>query len=388
MNTFFGVNLFLFFVAVHGSFAVAQDPRPRLRDLGVRTGTLEPGPLNSITDVTGVMVGHTTIVAGDNIRTGVTAIRPHPGNLFQHKVRAGVFVANAFGKSAGLLQVRELGTIETPIVLTNTLNVGTAIQAITRWTIDQPGNESVRSVNSVVGETNDGFLNDIRGQHVSEKDVVNAIKNATGGAVLEGSVGAGTGTMALGFKGGIGTASRKLPAAQGGYTVGALVQSNFGGELTIAGVPVGKRIRSLPPGNNRSGQHDPTEEFGSIMIILATDAPLSDRNLGRLAFRAVGGLSRTGASLSNGSGDFVIAFSTSNLVEHSPDRAVSDVSELHNDRVSPLFLAAIEAVEEAILNSLLKATTVRGVEGHTGHAIPVDSLLQIIRQVQPSLLGK
>ncbi len=387
MNTPIGNSLVLFFVAIHTTCVIGQETdRPRLHDLGIRIGKLDPGPLNSISDVAGVRVGHATIVEGDDVRTGVTAIVPHAGNLFHQKVRAGVFVANAFGKAAGLFQVKELGTIETPIILTNTLNVGTAIQAVTKWTMDQPGNESVRSVNSVVGETNDGFLNDIRGQHVTEQPVWEAIENARRGAVDEGSVGAGTGTMALGFKGGIGTASRKLNAEQGGYTVGALVQTNFGGSLLISGVPVGERIRELSANKQSFAPVNPTEEFGSIMIILATDAPLSDRNLNRLAFRAVGGLARTGASLSNGSGDFVIAFSTANLVEDTPKVAVGQTTELHNNFMSLLFQAAMESVEEAILNSLLKATTVKGFEDHTGRAIPVDQLLKVIEQVQPGLI--
>jgi len=389
MNTILGIGLLLAFASIHVSTASAQEPeRPRLRELGIRIGQLEPGPLNSITDVAGVRVGHTTVVSGENIRTGVTAIIPHPGNLFQKKARAGVFIANAFGKSAGLLQVRELGTLETPIVLTNTLNVGTAMLAVTKWTLDQPGNKSVRSVNAVVGETNDGFLNDIRGQHVTGQHVLDAISNANEGRVPEGSVGAGTGTMALGFKGGIGSASRKLDAANGGYTVGALVQTNFGGNLTVAGVPVGERILELKAAAQSPTPENPTSEFGSVMIILASDAPLSDRNLGRLAFRAVGGLSRTGASLSNGSGDFVIAFSTSNLVDDSPGKPVLETTELHNNHVSNLFLAASEAVEEAILNSLLKATTIQGLDGHTGHAIPVDILVQALEQIQPGLIKK
>lgn len=389
MNAHFGNSLVWLLLLVLSAVATGQEAeRPRLRDLGIRVGELDCGPFNAITDVAGVRVGHTTIVDGEGIRTGVTAILPHPGNLFQQKVRAGVCVANAFGKAAGLLQVQELGTIETPIVLTNTLNVGTAMEAVVNWTLHQPGNETVRSVNAVVGETNDGFLNDIRGQHVTEQHVVAAIQNAQEGVVAEGSVGAGTGTMALGFKGGIGTASRRLGDKLGGYTVGALVQTNFGGNLMIAGVPVGQRLKERRAGEPASLPNDPTQEFGSIMIILATDAPLSDRNLNRLAFRAVGGLARTGANLSNGSGDFVIAFSTANLVADAPKDSVTQLTELPNERMSPLFQAAMESVEEAILNSLLKATTVQGNNGHIGRAISIEHLREVITKVQPELIEK
>jgi len=326
-----------------------------------------------------VRVGHKTIVEGESIRTGVTAILPHGGNLFQKKVPAAVFVGNGFGKAAGFLQVQELGNLETPIVLTNTLSVGTAVEAVAGWTLAQPGNEAVRSVNAVVGETNDGYLNDIRGRRVTGRDVVAAIEAALAappGPVLEGSVGAGTGTSALGWKGGIGTASRVLPEKHGGYTVGALVQSNFGGILTIDGVRVGEilgrydfRETVEPPGQGAGGD-------GSCMIVLATDAPLSARNLERVARRAVLGLARTGSYMGNGSGDFVIAFSTKNPVDYVPARPVRPVEDLENDFVSPLFLAAVEAVEEAVYNSLLKATTVTG-SGHTVEAIPIDRLKEI-----------
>ncbi|HEY9423060.1 MAG TPA: P1 family peptidase, partial [Thermoanaerobaculia bacterium] len=284
----------------------SPEVRPRIRDLGVEPGIFPPGPLNAITDVEGVRVGHRTLIRDESVRTGVTAILPHGGNLFQKKTPAAVYVGNGFGKAAGFLQVQELGNLETPIVLTSTLSVGTAIEAVVGWTLEQPGNKEVRSVNAIVGETNDGWLNDIRGRHVTAADVRAAIATAQGGAVEEGSVGAGTGTMALGWKGGIGTSSRKLPGALGGYTVGALVQSNFGGVLTIDGAPVGERL----------GRYDFKDHVaknqgdGSCMIVLATDAPLSARNLERLAKRAVLGLARTGSYMSNGSGDFVIAFST------------------------------------------------------------------------------
>jgi len=350
--------------------------RPRIRDLGVEPGIFTPGPLNAITDVEGVRVGHRTLIRGESVRTGVTAILPHGGNLFQSKAPAAVYVGNGFGKAAGFLQIQELGNLETPIVLTSTLSVGTAIEALVAWTLEQPGNEEVRSVNAVVGETNDGFLNDIRGRHVTAEDVRAAIAAARTGPVEEGSAGAGTGTMALGWKGGIGTSSRVLPQSLGGYTVGALVQTNFGGILTIAGAPVGERL----------GRHDFREqilgspEAGSCMIVLATNAPLSSRNLERLAKRAVLGLARTGSYLSNGSGDFVIAFSTKNLVPFTSKERTLAVEELSNDAMSPLFLAAVEAVEEAVYNSLLKASTVTGYQGHSGEAIPVDRLRQILME--------
>ena len=349
--------------------APAQD-RPRIRDLGVRPGILPPGKENAITDVAGVRVGHATLVEGDSIRTGVTAILPHAGNLFQSKVPAAVYVGNGFGKAAGFLQVRELGNLETPIVLTNTLSVGTAVEAVVAWTLEQPGNEEVRSVNAVVGETNDGRLNDIRARRISAKDVRAAIAAARPGPVAEGSVGAGTGTIAFGWKGGIGTSSRVLPAKLGGYayTVGALVQSNFGGILTIDGVRVGEKL----------GRYDFREDLaasaGSCMIVLATDAPLSSRNLERLARRAVLGLARTGSYMANGSGDFVIAFSTANQVPHEPGRPVRAVEELENEAVSPLFLAAVESVEEAVYNSLTRATTVTGHRGAKAEALPVERL--------------
>src|SRR6266508_1090879 len=362
------------------SAVVSGQERPRIRDLGIRPGVLPPGKWNAITDVAGIRVGHTTIVEGDSIRTGVTAILPHGGNLFQSKVPAAVFVGNGFGKAAGFLQVRELGNIETPIVLTNTLAVGTAIEAVVGWTLSRAGNEQVRSVNAVVGETNDGYLNDIRARRVTAKDVVAAIEAALAaspGPVEEGSVGAGTGTSALGRNGGIGTSSRLLPAKLGGYTVGALVQSNFGGILTIDGVRVGELLGRYDfreaveaPGRGPAGA-------GSCIIVIATDAPLSARNLERVARRAVLGLARTGSYMANGSGDFVIAFSTRNPEEHAPARPVRQVEELGNDYVSPIFLAAVESVEEAIDNSLIKATTVTG-NGHTVEAIPIERLKEIL----------
>lgn len=363
----------------------ATEPgRPRLRDLGVATGILPPGPLNAITDVRGVRVGHRTLIRGDSIRTGVTAILPHDGNLFQQKVPAAVHVGNGFGKAAGFLQVRELGNIETPIVLTSTLAVGTAMEAVVAWTLERPGNESVTSVNAVIGETNDGYLNDGRSFPVKASDVRAAIDAAAAGAVEEGSVGAGTGTSALGWKGGIGTASRRLPASLGGWTVGALVQSNFGGVLTIDGRRVGEILgrysyrEELAPGG-AAAPPAPADDAGSCMIVLATDAPLDARNLERLAVRAVMGLARTGSFMGNGSGDFVIAFSTVNLEPHQPPERTRSVALAGNDAVSPLFLATVEAVEEAVINSLLKATTVRGHQGRSVEAIPIDRLRGILR---------
>jgi len=371
--------------------AHAAEARPRIRDLGVRPGVLAPGPLNAITDVAGVRVGHRSRIEGDSVRTGVTAILTHPGNLFQQKASAAVYVGNGFGKAAGFLQVQELGNIETPIVLTNTLAVGTAVEAVVMWTLRQSGNADVRSVNAVVGETNDGWLNDIRGMHVTREDVASAIESAHGGAVEEGCVGAGVGTRALGWKGGIGTASRRLPGSLGGYTVGALVQSNFGGILTVDGVRVGEalgrysykeELEAGGQGGDGGGGASPrpggVDDGGSCMIVLATDAPLSARNLERLARRAVLGLARTGSFMDNGSGDFVIAFSTQNLVPYAPAEKVRTVEDLQDDALGPLFLAAVESVEEAIYNSLLAATTTTGYRGRTVEAIPVDPLRKLL----------
>ncbi len=347
--------------------------RPRARELGIAPGIYPSGRLNAITDVAGVRVGHTTVVEGDQVRTGVTAVLPHDGNLFQDKVAGAVFVGNAFGKLAGSTQVTELGTIETPIVLTNTLGVGVAMDAVVRHTLGQPGNERVRSVNALVGETNDGGLNDIRGLHVTRQHVLDAIARATGGAVAEGSVGAGTGTITYGWKGGIGTSSRTLP---NGYVVGVLAQTNFGGNLTIAGVPI---FRMLQPSQRAAGDMagvgwDPASGDGSCMLGVATDAPIDARDLGRLAARAVFGLARTGSSYSNGSGDFAIAFSTSpEMRSRFGDTALRTRQVLPTDAVSPLFQAALEATEEAVYNSLLQATTVTSRFG-TAEAIPVDRL--------------
>jgi len=358
--------------------ASGQSDSTRLRDLGVAPGLFSPGPHNAITDVGGVRVGHKTLIEGDAVRTGVTAILPHGGDLFHEKVPAAAYVGNGFGKAAGLLQVQELGTLETPIVLTNTLDVGTAVAATVGWTLRQPGHEDVSSVNAVVGETNDGYLNDIRGQHVTRDDVVAAIEAAETGPVAEGSVGAGTGTSALGWKGGIGTSSRITPDAHGGYTVGALVQANYGGILRVDGVPVGEALgrhdyRSVAETEAPAGPDDD----GSCMIVLATDAPVAPRNLERMAKRAMLGLARTGSYSSNGSGDFVIAFSTQNR-RGNADGLRSD-SLLSNREMSPLFLAVVEAVEEAVYNALVAATTVEGRDGHTQEALPLDRLRDLLR---------
>lgn len=346
-------------------------PRMRTRDHGIIIGVMQPGPLNAITDVQGVAIGHTTLSVADSIRTGVTAILPHTGNLFQQKVPAGIYVGNGFGKLAGSTQVQELGNLETPIVLTNTLSVPVGMQAVIDYTLQQPGNEKAQSVNALVGETNDGYLNDIRGMHVKPEHVVSAIINAKSGSVAEGNVGAGTGTVCFGFKGGIGTASRKLPEKLGGYTVGVLVQSNFGGVLQVGDIPAGKLLEKYYLRDQLN--HTPD---GSCMIVVATDAPLDARNLERLAKRAFMGLSKTGGIASNGSGDYVIAFSTdpSLRIPHNPNGRVLTQTVLHNDAVSPLFMAAIEATEEAILNSLFMAETMKGKDGRVVEALPVEKL--------------
>lgn len=350
--------------------------RPRARDLGIAPGAMEPGPLNAITDVDGVRVGHTTIVEGENVRTGVTAVLPHPGNLFREKVTGAVYIGNAFGKLAGSTQVQELGTIESPIVLTNTLSVGTAVEATVRWTLDQAGNENVRSVNALVGETNDGSLNDIRGLHVTLDHVLAAIRGARGGAVDEGAVGAGTGTVAFGWKGGIGTSSRRVRQGADTYTIGVLVQSNYGGKLTIAGVPVWKELsRGRRPG---PGVPSPDAD-GSCMIVVATDAPLDARDLERLAARAIFAMARTGSTYSNGSGDFAIAFSTHPALRVTPGTTPQARTVLPTDAVSGLFEATLDATEEAIYNSMLKATDTTG-NGRTIQAIPVDPLRALLQK--------
>lgn len=360
----------------------AQTARPRARDLGLGPGVFTPGPLNAITDVAGVRVGHSTVISGDQVRTGVTVVVPHGGNLFQDKVPGAVFVGNAFGKLAGSTQVEELGTIETPIALTNTLSVGAVMEGLVGWTLRQTGNAQVRSVNAVVGETNDAGLNDIRGLHVRPEHVLAALASARDGAVEEGSIGAGTGTRAFGWKGGIGTSSRRLESQYGAYTLGVLVQSNYGGVLTMGGAPVGKELQryAYAPGRGEHAARDDGD--GSCMIIVATDAPLDARDLKRLAARAVFGLARTGSSYSNGSGDYAIAFSTAvGLRTRFGETAAQPRTLLPADGVSPLFQAALEATEEAVYNSLLKATAISSTST-TAEAIPIDRVREILRKYQ------
>lgn len=347
--------------------------RPRARDLGIEPGILSPGPLNAITDVPGVLVGHVSLRQGDSVRTGATAILPHGGNLYMDRVPAGFFRGNGYGKFAGSTQIIELGEIETPIVLTNTLSVPQGMEAVIGWTLEQQGNERVRSVNAIVGETNDGFLNDIRGRHLTAGIIRQAIETATEGPVDEGSVGAGTGTVSFGWKGGIGTSSRELPSELGGYTLGVLVQTNYGGILTIDGVPVGEEL----------GQYylkdvvDRGDADGSIIVVIATNAPLSDRNLERLASRAMLGIGRTGSPATNGSGDYAVAFSTSEDVRRVEGR--TPTNGLDNGQVSPLFQAVVEATEEAIYNALFKATTVEGDRG-TIEAIDVEAVMEVMKR--------
>ncbi len=370
------IYLIVTFLTLSLTFFSAED-RPRMREFGIDTGIIEPGEWNAITDVPGVKVGHVTLIEGKNIRTGVTAILPFAGNIYQQKVPGAVYVANGYGKLTGSTQIEELGTIETPIILTNTLSVPTAANALIGYTLSLPGNERVGSVNTVVGETNDGRLNDIRGRHVKTEHVIEAIKKAQSGPVEEGCVGAGTGTICYGFKGGIGTASRKLPESRGGYTVGVLVQTNHGGVLQINGFPVGIRLGNY----YMSGDLDDSPE-GSCMIVVATDAPLDSRNLKRLAKRALLGIARTGGFYSNGSGDYAIAFSTAEGLR-VPDRSPSPtmhIEILRNRNVSPLFLAAAEAAEEAILNSLFKARDMEGKDGSKVEALPLDKLKKIMEE--------
>jgi len=381
--------------------------RPRARELGLAPGRFAPGPLNAITDVPGVRVGHATVTAGETVRTGVTAILPHQGDLFRQKAPAAVHVFNAFGKLVGATQVEELGQLETPILLTNTLSVWDAAAALADWMLAQPGNEQVRSVNPVVGETNDGWLNDICGRHVKAEHVraaLHAALSAAGaGPVEEGSVGAGAGTMAFGWKGGIGTSSRRVPLrGDAVFTLGVLVQTNFGGTLAMDGVPV---WRALQPARDRAAASSGAEsarasemdrgaatsapanegEGGSCMIVVATDAPLDARQLKRLAARAIHGMARTGSSGSHGSGDYVIAFSTANryLARSSGEAAPPPLAAaqwLREDDLSPLLEALVEATEEAIYNSLLRATTVRGRDGHTAEAIPIERLKALLKR--------
>ncbi len=369
------LSSFLPFLLISFLLMQTATAQTRPRDMGITMGVLPTGALNAITDVTGVKVGQVTLVEGQDVRTGVTAILPHHGNIFQEKVPAAVFVGNGFGKLAGSTQIEELGTLETPIILTNTLNVPTATDALIDWTLNQKGNENVRSVNPVVGETNDGYLNDIRVRYVKKEHVLQALQQAQTGAVAEGNVGAGTGTVAFGWKGGIGTSSRKLPAKLGGYTVGVLVQTNFGGVLQVNGVPVGEELGQYSFKETLDKSSD-----GSCMMIVATDAPLDARNLRRLAQRALLGLARTGGIASNGSGDYVIAFSTANRVPYSAAQPTSSVTLLHNDFVSPLFLAAIEATEEAIINSLFMAKTTTGTQEHKVEELPKEKVMELMKK--------
>lgn len=394
----------VFFLAVHVSGRVtaqaqpaeAKATRPRVRDIGLTVGVLPPGPHNAITDVSGVRVGHTTLIRGKDVRTGVTAVLPHAGNVFRAKVPGAVFVGNGFGKLMGATQVNELGEIETPILLTSTLNVPRVADALLDFMLGLPGNEAVRSLNPLVAETNDGFLNDIRGRHVGREHVLAALKSARGGPVEEGSVGAGTGTVAFGFKGGIGTASRRLPKRLGGFTVGVLVQANFGGVLTIGGAPVGRELGRWylkeeldRPSKERRHSEAPggasDRADGSVIIVVATDAPLDARNLRRLAARSMLGLARTGSAASNSSGDYAIAFSTAADVRVVPPTTAAErlapraVKLLPNDALSPLFLAVIEATEEAIYNALFRATTVTG-RGRTVEALPLERTVEVLRK--------
>jgi len=361
-------------ILLYTNLSVAQDKRPR--DYGIRIGVLEPGTYNAITDVQGVKVGHSTLIVGENIRTGVTAILPHGENIFQQKVPAAMYIGNGFGKLMGYSQVEELGCIETPIILTNTLSVPTAANGIISYILQQKENADVRSVNAIVGETNDGNLNDIRGRHVKEEHVYEAIENAKSGSVEEGNTGAGTGTICFGFKGGIGTASRELPESLGGYTVGVIVQTNFGGVLEINGAPVGKEL------GNYSFKNQIESADGSCMIVVATNAPVTTRNLKRIAKRAILGLGKTGGIASNGSGDYVIAFSTAPGLRESYQSNVPLMTnmELRNDQMSPLFMATIEATEEAIINSLFAASTMTGNGGRTVEELPVEQVLEILKK--------
>jgi D-aminopeptidase len=371
-----------------------SNTRPRASDIGLRVGILPTGQLNAITDVAGVEVGHTTIIRGANVRTGVTAVLPHSGNLYRGKVPGAIFVGNGFGKLAGSTQVDEMGEIETPILLTSTTSVPRVADALIGYMLALPGNEDVLSINPVVGETNDGYLSDIRGRHVMPDDVFAAIKNAKDGPVEEGAVGAGTGTVAFGWKGGIGTSSRRLPRNLGGYTVGVLVQTNFGGVLTIAGAPVGQDLgqyylrKELQQAGSGPSNDATVKDIadGSCMIVVATDAPLDARNLKRLAARALLGVARTGSSASNGSGDYAIAFSTAAQVRiQFPEKGANEkaprrnVEVMTNDAMSPLFLAAIEAAEEAVYNSMFKATTMTG-NGHTIEALPIEKTVEILKE--------
>jgi len=369
---YFQFLLIIFLFSMNGTYS-----QNRVRDYGITPGILSPGQNNAITDVADVKVGHVTLKEGDSVRTGVTAIIPHSGNVFREKVPAAIHVGNGFGKLAGVTQVRELGNIETPVLLTNTLSVPAATEALVKYTLEQPGNEEVRSVNPVVGETNDGWLNDIRGMHVEKQHVFEAIQNAESGSVQEGNVGAGTGTICFGFKGGIGTSSRVLPESKGGYKVGVLVQSNFGGVLQIDGAPVGVEMDRYYMNDKLNDTAD-----GSCMIVVATDAPLLSRNLERLAKRAMLGLAKTGGISSNGSGDYIIAFSTNEKVRvpYESNENLHDVKVLRNNAMSPMFMAVIEATEEAILNALFSAESMKGRNGHVVNELPEEKTIEILKK--------
>ena len=349
--------------------------RARARDLGVKPGVFTPGALNAITDVAGVRVGQTTVVEGTNVRTGVTAILPHGGNVFTDRVPAALHVGNGFGKITGVTQLRELGELETPILLTCTLCVWKAADAMVEWLLERPDMTNVRSINPLVAETNDGTLNDIRSRPIKPEHVRAALTGATSGPVAEGSVGAGTGTVAFGWKGGIGTSSRVLPKSLGGWTVGVLVQTNFGGILQVLGAPVGKELGQYA--FKREAESPGDRGDGSCVIVVATDAPLSDRNLERLAARAIMGLARTGSSASNGSGDYALAFSTSDKVRRASTATRLTTEELANEQMSGLFEGAVEATEEAIYNSLFQATTTTS-NGRTIEAIPLDKVRAVL----------
>lgn len=360
-----------------GLFMTSQmhSQQKRIRETGIELGVMQPGKMNALTDVPGVQVGHTTLILGDSVRTGVTAIVPHTGNIFQNKVPAAIYIGNGFGKLAGYSQVEELGNIETPIVLTNTLSVPVAMDALISYTLNQTGNEEIRSVNPVVGETNDGWLNDIRGRHIQQNHILEAISLADSGPIAEGNVGAGTGTVAFGYKGGIGTASRIVPKKVGGYTVGVLVQANFGGILTLNGQNLARVLDRVP-----SSYKEDTD--GSCMMVVITDAPLDTRNLKRLAKRCMLGLARTGGIASNGSGDYVIALSTAtaNAVPYEPETLSLSSGSIHNDYMSPFFLAAIEATEEAIWNALFMAESTTGYNGSRIEALPIDKVLESVKE--------
>ena len=364
----------LFFVVSSSCFS---QNKKRARDFGIQIGIFEPGKNNSITDVVGVSVGHKTVMLGDSVRTGATAIIPHQKNLYQYKVPAAIYIGNGFGKLTGISQVKELGNIETPIILTNTLSVPVAAESLITYTLNQSANSEVRSVNPVVGETNDGYLNDIRGRHLRDDDVLAAIKSAKGGPVEEGNVGAGTGTICFGFKGGIGTSSRKIPEALGGYTVGVLVQSNFGGVMEINGVPIGQELKKFAFDNVMLNNVD-----GSCMIVVITDAPLDSRNLERVAKRAMLGLGKTGGIASNGSGDYVIALSVhqQNVEALSKKSTLYQSTLLKNEAVTPVFLATIEATEEAIINALFAAETMKGKKERIIEALPKEKVISIMRK--------